>query len=425
MDSFPHRNLDEDNEETPYGITMVGALQVPDDFVANRKLCIIDTGYDINHPDLPNSSDIVSGDNNRGNRWDTDGNGHGTHVAGTIAAIGNNGEGVVGVNRSGQLGLHIIRIFGDNGRPIFGSTLMGAAQKCVDAGSNIISMSLGGPISNPIERDFFQTIFEQQNVLVVAAAGNSGNTRKSYPASYDAVMSVAAIDESKELASFSQRNNQVEISAPGVGVLSTQKGGGYIAYSGTSMACPHVAGVAALVWSHAPSLSSIEIRDILRTTAEDLGDDGRDNSYGHGLVRADIAYQMISDGDFTLNPTVAPTPERECFDFANYQNGRGDGCDWYEGGIFLNRCSFFGNRRANNEGVTGNDACCTCGGGGFVTVPTASPTSPTQCVDNESWVDSQGNDCGWYGPWRCAFFGGSRENGGIVANEACCKCKEV
>ena len=95
-------------------------------------------------------------------------------------------------------------------------------------------MSLGGPISNRIERDFFQTIFEQQNVLVIAAAGNAGNTRKSYPASYDAVMSVAAIDENKELAFFSQVNNQVEISAPGVAVLSTEKGGGYVAYSGMS-----------------------------------------------------------------------------------------------------------------------------------------------------------------------------------------------
>jgi len=439
-ESTPHRDLQGD-EEVPYGINMVKALSVPDEFVSNRKVCIIDTGYDITHPDLPTEN--VGGDDNRGNEWDKDGNGHGTHVAGTIAAIGDNGYGVVGVNRSGLLGLHIIRIFGDNGRPIFGSTLISAAQQCVDAGSNIISMSLGGPIGNDFERDFFQDIFENQNVLVIAAAGNSGNTRFSYPASYPAVMSVAAIDENQNLASFSQRNNQVEISAPGVRVLSTRTGGGYVAYSGTSMACPHVAGVAALVWSHDTDLTSIEMRAVLRETAEDLGDPGRDNSYGYGLVRADRAYQLLN-GEFTLAPTESPTPERECFDFADYENGAGDGCDWYERGFF-NRCSIFGNSRPNAEGVTGNDACCVCGGGQYMLVgtPSAAPTSrptaptpaptgnptpsptiaPTQCSDEPGWVNSFGNGCEWYGLWRCFLWGDNFENNGLVADEACCVCK--
>lgn len=441
VDSIAHRRLEDvGDEEIPYGIDMVKALDVPDDLVANRKVCIIDTGYDITHPDLPDEP-IVTGDNNRGNKWDTDGNGHGTHVAGTIAAIGDNGQGVVGVNRSGLVGLHIIRIFGDNGRPIFGSTLMGAAQKCVDAGSNIISMSLGGPIGNPIERDFFQTVYEELNVLVVAAAGNSGNNRYSYPASYDAVMSVAAIDENKDVAFFSQKNDQVEISAPGVRVLSTQAGGGYIAYSGTSMACPHVAGVAALVWSHATGLSSIQIRSVLRETAEDLGTNGLDNTYGYGLVRADSAYDMVSNGDFTFSPTASPTPEGECFDFPDYENSRGDGCDWYEGGFFINRCSFFGNGRPDSDGVTGNDACCVCGGGTIVypTTPTSSPTasptgpttsptaSPTECVDLEGYENSRGRDCDWFMTWgwRCNLWGNSFPNeDGVVANDACCACKD-
>lgn len=341
----------------------------------------------------------------------------------------------------GELGLHIIRIFGDNGRPIFGSTLIGAAQQCVDAGSNVISMSLGGPISNPIERDFFRRIYEEQNILVIAAAGNGGTSQSFYPASYDSVMSVAAIDENKQRASFSQRNSQVEISGPGVRVLSTETGGGYVAYSGTSMACPHVAGVAALVWSHATDLTSIQMRMVLRETAEDLGDAGLDNLYGYGLVRADRAYQMVGNGEFTFAPTSSPTPERECFDFVDYENGRGDGCDWYARGFF-NRCAIFGNSRPNSEGVTGNDACCLCGGGQYFvdtpsptsspTGPTASPTAsptesptiaPTQCANVDGWVNSRGDGCEWYGRWRCRIWGNFFENEDLTANDACCQCK--
>lgn len=217
-------------EETPYGIDLVKALDVTDANVAKMKVCIIDTGYDINHPDLPSGSN-VSGDNNRSNRWDRDGNGHGTHVAGTIAAIGGNGIGVKGVNRNGEVRIHINRIFGDNGRPIFGSTIMAAVNACVNAGSNIISMSLGGPVRMALEEETFERAYRENNVLSIAAAGNSGNRAYSYPASYSSVMSVAAVNRNKALASFSQRNDQVDIAAPGVNVLSTKANTeGYIAY---------------------------------------------------------------------------------------------------------------------------------------------------------------------------------------------------
>lgn len=237
-------------EEVPYGIELVKALDVSDEFVANQKICIIDTGYDISHPDLPDGAN-VSGNDNHGNAWDEDNGsvGHGSHVAGTIAAIGDNGIGVVGVNRNGKIGLHIEKIFGDNGNVIFGSSLIDAANNCVAAGSNIISMSLGGPLSMQLERQFFESIFKEKNVLIIAAAGNGGNTRYSYPASYPSVVSVAALDSSKRVANFFQKNVEVELSAPGVNVLSVKSGGGYVKYSGTSMATPHVSGVAALVWS--------------------------------------------------------------------------------------------------------------------------------------------------------------------------------
>jgi len=459
------------SEEIPYGIDLVQALEVSDEFVENMKVCIIDTGYDINHEDLPKGSN-VGGNNNRGSLWNEDGNGHGTHVAGTIAAIDNN-VGVVGVNRNGKVGLHIERLFANNGRPIFGSTLIGLANGCVEAGSTIISMSLGGARPMQAESDAFERIYKENNVLVVAAAGNAGNSAYSYPASYDAVMSVAAIDENSNVAYFSQKNDQVDIAAPGVDVLSTKTGGGYVAYSGTSMACPHVAGVAALVWSHFTDKNSEEIRAALTGSAEDLGEPGRDNSYGYGLVRADRAFALLN-GDLTLSPTSAPTPQRPCFNSPeDFTDNRGNDCDWYGGGFFINRCSWFGGSRGNSDGVNANDACCLCGGGTYEPInqtpaptdsptttsapsgsptssppttspttssPTTSPTSaptlsktdsptttptsaPTVCSDVEGWVDSYGIGCDRYGFFRCLFFRNSFENDGLTASDACCSCK--
>lgn len=415
-------------EEIPYGINLVKALGVSDEFVANQKVCIVDTGFDISHPDLPSGGN-VSGNDNSGYEWNKDGNGHGSHLAGTIAGIGGNGIGVVGVNRNGAIGLHIERVFNDNGNWIWASTIIKAVSNCVAAGSNIISMSLGGPFSMNSERDLFESLLKDSNVLIIAAAGNAGSNAYSYPASYPSVMSVAAIDSSKRICSFSQRNDQVDISAPGLNVLSVKSGGGYVSYSGTSMATPHVSGVAALVWSHFPNKSAMEIRDALMFSAEDLGSQGRDDSFGYGLVQADKAYEWIKEG-YTLSPTVAPTPELPCFDFGNYVNGRGKDCEWFTRGIFNYRCFLYGDSRPNNDGVTPNEACCVCGGGttGGSSSPTKSPTmsptaSPTACVDEDNWLNSRGKGCEWYGYWRCLWYGGKLENEGLVANEACCVCK--
>ncbi|MEC8139494.1 MAG: S8 family serine peptidase, partial [Pseudomonadota bacterium] len=133
-------------ESTPYGIGMVQADQLSDNLTGNRKVCIMDTGYQLGHPDLP-SNGITGNDgygNNDTGNWYNDGNGHGTHVAGTIAAIGGNGQGVVGVNPSNQLGLHIVKVFNDQGRWAYGSDLIRAIEQCQQAGANVTSMSLGG-----------------------------------------------------------------------------------------------------------------------------------------------------------------------------------------------------------------------------------------------------------------------------------------
>jgi len=202
----------------PYGIKMVQADQLPDTFAGNRKLCIIDSGYDLAHEDL--STNAVTGEFDTGTGWwNTDENHHGTHVAGTIAAINNSGVGVVGVNPNRQLKLHIVKVFGADGWA-YSSTLATAANKCGTAGANVISMSLGGTFKSRTEQKAFDSL-SSKGVLSIAAAGNDGNNRVSYPAGYASVMSVAAIDENKQQATFSQFNSDVEIAGPGVAVLST------------------------------------------------------------------------------------------------------------------------------------------------------------------------------------------------------------
>jgi len=205
----------------PYGISMVQADKLPkgDLKTGNRKVCIIDSGYDRTHEDLAENNVTGEFDTSTGWWYDDEAH-HGTHVAGTIAAINNKGVGVVGVNPSKKLALHIVKVFGAAGTWSYSSDLVAATEKCEDAGANIITMSLGGPLPSASERRKFDQL-EADGILSIAAAGNGGNKLTSYPAGYAGVMSVAAIDSNMALASFSQRNADVEIAAPGVSVLST------------------------------------------------------------------------------------------------------------------------------------------------------------------------------------------------------------
>jgi len=282
-------------EQVPYGIPMVEAPQLSDASISNRKVCIVDTGYNLGHQDLPSSG--ITGNDGYGSydtgNWYDDGNGHGTHVAGTITALGGNDLGVVGVSPSGNIGLHIVKVFNNSGNWAYGSDLVMAIQQCRDAGSNVVSMSLGGSGSSTTERNAMDSAYNA-GVLLVAAAGNSGSSAHSYPASYEAVVSVAAVDSSGNRASFSQYNNQVEVAAPGVNVRSTVPGNSYDSYSGTSMATPHVSGVYALVWSHHTQCTAEQIRNAVNATAQDRGTAGRDNYYGFGIVKAKAASDYLA-----------------------------------------------------------------------------------------------------------------------------------
>ena len=215
-------------QAVPYGIKQVQADLLPsgDANTANRKVCIIDSGYDRAHEDLPKGTNVTGEYDSGTGWWYTDESNHGTHVAGTIAAINNSGVGVVGVNPNNKLKLHIVKVFGADGWA-YSSSLSAAANKCKAAGANIVTMSLGGPNYSSAENTTFNNL-AKAGILLIAAAGNDGDDPDpkkqiavSYPAGYTSVISVGALDESKAWAKFSQYNSKVELAGPGVNVLST------------------------------------------------------------------------------------------------------------------------------------------------------------------------------------------------------------
>ncbi len=207
----------------PYGIKMVQADQLPDRYAASRMVCVIDSGYDLAHEDLAANTANGIYDSGTGN-WFTDESHHGTHVAGTIAALNNRATGVVGVAPNGKLRLHIVKVFGADGW-VYSSTLARAATQCARAGANVISMSLGGADPSKAEQRVFDRL-ARRGVLSVAAAGNDGTSALLYPAAYASVVMVGAVDANKDWAYFSQFNPKVELTAPGVSVLSTVPMGG-------------------------------------------------------------------------------------------------------------------------------------------------------------------------------------------------------
>ena len=205
------------SQQVPYGIGMVEADRISDALATNRKLCIIDSGIDRLHEDLAGLT--LDGTNlTRSGEWHTDENSHGTHVAGTVAAV-NNAIGVVGVMPNRTISLYIAKVFDAEGSAS-SSVIARAMLACRDAQANVVSMSLGGAAASKVEERAADEL-AKSNILVIAAAGNDGNDTVSFPAGFASVVSVAAIDAKKRVASFSQFNSDVELAGPGVEVLST------------------------------------------------------------------------------------------------------------------------------------------------------------------------------------------------------------
>lgn len=278
------------NQTVPYGIPQVEGTEAQDLGFSGGgvKVAVLDTGIDRSHPDLNVAGGhSVFSDGENGDPYN-DGSGHGTHVAGTIAALDNN-LGVLGVTPNVEL--YAVKVLDNSGSGSYADIAAGI-EWAIQNDMEVINMSLGGSTSSSILEEYSNLAYNS-GILVVAAAGNDGSflwfDTVGYPAAYDSVIAVAAVDENNQRGSFSSVGSQVELSAPGVQVLSTVPGGGYDSLNGTSMASPHVAGVAAQVWQAKPNLSNVELRQLLRDTAEPLG---AQREYGFGLVQSVDAIQQ-------------------------------------------------------------------------------------------------------------------------------------
>ncbi len=273
--------------DNAWGVKRIGAGLVHDALNKGTgvKVAVIDTGIDYTHPDLDanykGGTDLVNNDDDP-----VDDHGHGTHVAGTIAAV-DNGTGVVGV--APEAWLYAVKILDSTGSGS-DSDMIAAMQWAVDNEMQVVNLSLGTP-ADP--GDTVKQAFDNAagaGIVTVAAAGNSGfygllTDTVNWPARYESVIAVGATDSTDSLAYFSSIGPQVDLAAPGVNIRSTLRGGGYGLMSGTSMATPHVTGTAALIiaagWP--------DVRARLASTADDLAPTGRDTWYGDGLVDADEA----------------------------------------------------------------------------------------------------------------------------------------
>ena len=244
-------------------------------------VAVVDTGIYYTHPDLVANYVPLGYDWANNDTDPMDDNGHGTHCAGIIAATLNNSIGIAGLAQ--------VRLMAEKGLDRTGSgyddDLANAIVHAVNQGAKIISCSWGSDAESQIIHDAVKYA-TNAGALVVAAAGNSGTNTRHYPAAYPEVIAVTATDEGDDPALFTSYGDWVDIAAPGTSIYSTYLWNMYFSMSGTSMACPHVAGVAALVWSQYPAMTNEQVRNQLFYTADDLGAAGFDEYYGHGRVNA-------------------------------------------------------------------------------------------------------------------------------------------
>ena len=270
-------------QTVPWGITRIGAptVHASGNKGAGVNVLIEDSGIDYTHPDLDanyyGGYDYINSDSDP-----MDDNGHGTHVSGTVAAEDNT-IGVIGV--APQARLYAYKMFSASGTGTHAGFAAGL-QWAVDNGMKVVNYSGGGSHSTT-KQQACQAAYDA-GILIAAASGND-NSSIGYPARYDTTLAVGATDSSDTRAWFSNYGPELDVVAPGVSVNSCTMGGGYASWQGTSMATPHVAGVATLVVAGGdlgadPTPAALMQR--IRSTADDLGAPGFDDYYGHGIVDA-------------------------------------------------------------------------------------------------------------------------------------------
>ncbi len=290
--------------ENVWGVTRIGADIAHADAVTGFgvKVAVIDSGVDYDHFDLKanyaGGHDFVNDDDDP-----FDDNSHGTHCAGTIGAVA---DGFEAIGVAPEVELYALKVLDNNGSGSF-SDIIAALEWCVVNEIQVTNNSYGAS-QNPgsiVEQAFINA--NNRGVLNIAAAGNSGTRRGkgnnvNYPARYAAVVAVGATDQNDDRAYFSSTGPDVELAAPGYQIYSTVPGG-YATYSGTSMACPHVVGAAALL-IQAGQLDNEGIRGLLALSSLDLGSSGPDDMYGYGLVDVVSALSML--GTYVPPPEVDP-----------------------------------------------------------------------------------------------------------------------
>ncbi|MDA0710641.1 MAG: S8 family serine peptidase [bacterium] len=305
-------------------------------------VAILDSGVDINHEDLrdniwvneteangrPGIDDDANGYVDDIHGWDftdaptmpgygdfsgrdndpADESSHGTNISGVIAAVANNHLGIAGIAPDARImPIRASASLLAGGSFLQEDDLAAGVIYAVENGAQIINMSWGGPESAHIIRDAL-SFASQQGVVLVAAAGNSGEPGLSYPAANNNTIAVGATDRLNRLAGFSSTGVALDVVAPGVNVLTTQLNNTYTPRSGTSLAAPHVSGLAALILSRNPNLTPEQVRSLLTSTAQDLGPPGFDTFFGAGLINAGSLATRIS----TFPPVVTIlTPENE------------------------------------------------------------------------------------------------------------------
>jgi hypothetical protein len=288
-------------------------------------VALVDTGVDLTHPDLVGK--LVDGYNLLSPKQPPqDDNGHGTSVAGIIAASVNNDKGIAGI-ASGNVKLMPIKALEADGRGDE-AKLGEGIRYAVDHGARIIVLSLG---LNRYNDKLAQTVryAEEHNVLLVAASGNEGNS-VNYPAAYPTVVAVGGVDANDQVEYRSNIGPELDLVAP-YDVFTTALGGGYEAKNGTSMSAPQVAAVAALAWSKYPWMKPYQLRNLLRQTAQDLGEKGWDAYTGYGLLRADRVLNQeyredaFEPNDKAANAKVIPVNKMISAEFAG-----GADVDWYK-----------------------------------------------------------------------------------------------
>jgi subtilisin len=307
-----------DQQHYSWGIGDIGAqaVQSLNDTGQGIKIAVLDTGIDYNHPDL--AASYRGGYNFIGNNNNTmDDNGHGTHVAGIIAASAHAGKGLTGVAPGAQL--YAVKVSDSHGSGTF-DTLVEGINWAIENHMNIITMSITGTGGTQALQKAVQTAYND-GIVLVAAVGNSDEASSDsgvlYPAAYDQVIGVGSVDSNNVKSSFSLTGPKVDIVAPGSLINSTWYDGKYRLLSGTSMATPLVTGSVALLmdtdeksWQKEGYTNGDgkwtpdEIRNVLSNTATHLGTPGKNDQYGYGLLNVTQFAQHVAKPAQTVQSTI-------------------------------------------------------------------------------------------------------------------------